>query len=94
MTGRANTDDVITKWSYDSVGRVKNVWKNIGHVRDELLAANSYNELGLLRSKILGNGLDSLVYDYNIRGWLTGINKNYIAGTATNAFGEELGYDD
>jgi hypothetical protein len=37
--------------------------------------------------------VNSLVYAYNIRGWLTGINPNYVAGTATNYFGMELGYD-
>jgi hypothetical protein len=37
--------------------------------------------------------VDSLVYDYNIRGWLTGINKNYLAGTTNHYFGMELAYD-
>src|SRR6185437_3947839 len=52
-------------------------------------------ELGQLRVKYLGNNLDSLVYDYTIRGWLQGINKNYLAPGAGNNhyFGMELGYD-
>jgi len=37
--------------------------------------------------------LDSLVYDYNIRGWLTGINKKYLDSSVTHYFGMELGYD-
>lgn len=52
-----------------------------------------YNELGQLRAKYFANNLDSLVYDYNIRGWVTGINKKYLTGTADNYFGMELGYD-
>jgi hypothetical protein len=45
-----------------------------------------YNELGQLRAKYLGSNLDSLVYAYNIRGWLTGINPNYVAGTSHQLF--------
>ena len=58
-----------------------------------------YNELSQLRAKYLGKdpasgiALDSLVYDYNIRGWMTGINKNYVGGTASHWFGMELAYD-
>jgi RHS repeat-associated protein len=52
-----------------------------------------YDELGRLHTKSLGGRMDSLVYDYNIRGWLTGINKNYVAGTGKDYFGMELAYD-
>ncbi|MCW3466429.1 RHS repeat-associated core domain-containing protein [Chitinophaga nivalis] len=52
-----------------------------------------YNALGQLRTKILGNHLDSLVFDYNIRGWLLGANRNYVKTAAGNYFGYELGYD-
>ncbi|MEV4883276.1 RHS repeat-associated core domain-containing protein, partial [Chitinophaga ginsengisegetis] len=38
---------------------------------------------------------ETLNYDYNIRGWLKGINKDFIpaAGSITNWFGQELSYD-
>jgi RHS repeat-associated protein len=52
-----------------------------------------YDELGRLSVKSLGGRLDSLVYSYNVRGWVTGINKNYVAGTTNDYFGMELGYD-
>jgi hypothetical protein len=52
-----------------------------------------YNEIGQLQKKTLGGGMDSLVYAYNIRGWVTGINKNFVAGTANDYFGMELAYD-
>ena len=35
----------------------------------------------------------SLVHDYIIRGWITGIKKGYVAGTENHYFGMELGYD-
>lgn len=45
----------------------------------ELLAANTYDELGQLTSKNVGNNtgssLQKVDFGYNIRGWLTGINN-------------------
>ncbi len=85
---------VVTKLSYDPSFRLKSIFKNIdGAASDQLIDSMQYNELGQLRAKYLGKNVDSLVYAYNIRGWLTGINPNYVAGTATNYFGMELGYD-
>ena len=40
--------------------------------------------------------LETLNYSYNIRGWMTGINKDYVDVNGTNqsaAFGMELNYD-
>lgn len=84
-----------TKITYDSAERVKTITKNIDNApSDQAITTNSYNELGQLQKKILGNGIDSLVYEYNIRGWLTYINKSYIVdSTKPNYFGLELGYD-
>jgi len=73
------------------------VWKNIdGAPADQPISALKYNELGQLTNKELGNNLDNLNYTYNIRGWITSINKDYIASTTTaplHYFGLELGYD-
>jgi len=64
---------------------------------------NSYDALGRLSQKNLGNKpgapsgtpLTNQLYTYNIRGWLTDINKDYVASgaTADRYFGLELGYD-
>lgn len=43
---------------------------------EELLTENSYNELSQLKNKKVGNNLQSIDYDYNIRGWLTDVNKD------------------
>jgi len=90
----------LTKTNYDPNFRVTSVYKNIdGAASDQLIDSMQYNELGQLRAKYLGKdavtgmALDSLVYDYNVRGWVTGINKNYVAGSAQHYFGMELGYD-
>ncbi len=85
---------VLTKMDYDNGFRLKHIYKNIdGAGSDQLIDSVQYNELGQLRAKYLGNGIDSLVYDYNVRGWLTGINKNFVGGTTNHYFGMELGYD-
>ncbi|MBU8883505.1 RHS repeat-associated core domain-containing protein [Kaistella sp. DKR-2] len=41
---------------------------------EELLANNTYNEIGQLTNKKVGNNIQSIDYAYNIRGWMTGIN--------------------
>ena len=85
---------VNTKFSYDPGFRLKSIYKNIdGAAADQLIDSMQYNELGQLSAKYLGNALDSLIYSYNIRGWMTGINKNYVGGTTNHYFGLELGYD-
>ena len=85
---------VITKIDYDQAFRLRHIWKNIdGAAADQLIDSMQYNELGQLSTKYLGNNVDSMIYTYNIRGWLSGINANYVAGTTTHYFGMELGYD-
>ena len=46
----------------------------------ELIVSNSYDELGQLKSKKVGNSKDAPLqtvdYTYNIRGWLTNINQD------------------
>jgi RHS repeat-associated protein len=89
----AQNHTVLTKMSYDAGARLKNMYKNIDNLGDQLIDSLQYNELGQVRAKYLGSSLDSLIYDYNIRGWLTGINKKYVGGTSVNYFGQELSYD-
>ncbi len=99
---------ILTKMAYDHGGRLLTVKKTIqGTVNsvavsslEKTILTNTYDELGQLRKKELGivglgigNPLESLVYDYNIRGWLLGTNRDYVKGTANNWFGFELGYD-
>ncbi|HVY76216.1 MAG TPA: DUF6443 domain-containing protein [Puia sp.] len=85
---------VLTKMDYDHRFRLRHIYKNIDNATsDQLIDSLQYNELGQLHAKYLGNKVDSMIYDYNIRGWLTGINKNYVAGSANHFFGMELGYD-
>jgi RHS repeat-associated protein len=99
----AATYVVFTKPSYDHAGRLLTMKKKISSGSytgaEKTTVANEYNELGQLRMKNLGmmNGstpLESLVYDYNIRGWLLGVNRGFInSSSSDNYFGFELAYD-
>jgi hypothetical protein len=44
-----------------------------------LLAENTYNELSQLSNKKVGNNLQSIDYNYNIRGWLSWINRDQMS---------------
>jgi RHS repeat-associated protein len=86
--------NVLTKIDYDAALRIRHIYKNIdAAASDQLIDSIQYDELGRLRAKYLGNKMDSIVYNYNVRGWVSGINRNYIGGTANHYFGMELGYD-
>lgn len=69
-----------------------------------IIAQYTYNELSQLTDKKIGQKtttgsapqstpMEDQVYGYNIRGWLQGINKDFVKDVATNYFGFELGYD-
>jgi RHS repeat-associated protein len=93
--------NVLTKMLYDGNGRLTKIWKQINDSGlDKLIVENSYDELGQLKAKKLAPaynsnlGIESLNYEYNIRGWQKAINKDYVTATNnTNWFGQVLSYD-
>ena len=95
--GTIKWNQLTTAINYDHGGRVLTIKKYLnGGTTSETLNANTYDEIGNLKIKQLGNKpVETLNYDYTIRGWLKGINKTY-ARTATNTanwFGEDISYD-
>jgi RHS repeat-associated protein len=97
------TSTVITKLTYDGLWRPVKTEKKVAHssvnggaMPGTFTVVNQmeYDALGQLKKKELGTGIESLHYEYNIRGWMLGANRNYINGS-DNAhwFGFELGYD-
>jgi RHS repeat-associated protein len=98
----------LTKSFYDPAGRVHGISCKIGNSAEDSVTVNQYDELGRLSLKKLGQSrvslvnwsytsspLDTLRYSYNIRGWTSGINKDYANAVngAANWFGMELDYD-
>jgi len=86
-----NSGALSTNWitileqGYDAIGQVNK--KTIGNKKNP--ATNAYYTTR--------QPLQELVYDYNIRGWLLGTNRDYLTseGQTTDGklFGFELGYD-
>ena len=86
---------VLTTMDYDVQGRLLTVKKKLNDAGSlRTIVQNEYDELGQLKAKHLGTGLQDLAYEYNIRGWLTGINNDYVSGNSnTGRFGQALSYD-
>ncbi|MCO6164545.1 hypothetical protein NHF47_17100, partial [Flavobacterium sp. NRK F7] len=67
----------------------------------QLIAKNTYDELGQLTSKNVGGtnssgatGLQTVDYKYNIRGWLKEINDVTTVGTGSDLFAFRINYND
>ncbi len=68
----------IDTFTYDHMGRLLTQQQQIDNQAAEMIVANTYDELGQLESKKVGNAqqapLQTVDYQYNVRGWLTHIN--------------------
>jgi RHS repeat-associated protein len=110
-TGTPASIHVKNNMEYDHAGRLLEVWKTLNddNSRKAIIVRNEYDELGQLKKKQLGHKKDlsgsytgttvdpieTLNFSYNIRGWTTGINKDYASNTGNPDawFGMELNYD-
>jgi RHS repeat-associated protein len=101
---------ITTVWNYDHTGRLLNVKKNVGTAMERTISRYSYDALGQLLTKKVGqkridistlsnNPIEEQQFSYNIRGWLKGINWDYISDAnrtkaMTNKwFAMDLSYD-
>jgi len=86
---------IAKRFTYDQTGRLLTVAQKLnGSGSHKTITTNTYNALGELEEKTLGNSLETLEYNYNVRGWLEGINEGYVAsGTGSHYFGMDLSYD-
>ena len=104
------TDYATTSFVYDVLGRVVETKHQVKSYTnstwytgtEKTISTNEYNSLGQLSNRKLspdfggaGIALETQKTDYNIRGWLIGMNGEYAkAGDNTNNyFGYELAYD-
>ncbi len=100
----------VTKMEYDDLGRVRLVKKELISTVNgtvirqpaQTILENEYDKLGQLKSKKLAPaynnnvGLETLGYEYNIRGWMLGMNRGFTRDEAASNgkyFGFDLGYD-
>lgn len=93
---------LLSTITYDANGRLSTVKKRLNDnvALERKLAQYVYDELGRVKTKQLGfttstTSLETLVYSYNIRGWLQAVNKAFVntPSSTSNWFGMELGYD-
>ncbi|WP_168803076.1 DUF6443 domain-containing protein [Chitinophaga oryzae] len=85
---------IRTVQTYDHAGRLLTVAKQLNDAGTlKVIATNRYNAIGQLTDKTLGNNLDNIHYDYNIRGWQLGANRSYVKNNTGSYFGYDLGYD-
>ncbi len=93
---------VVTKLTYDDLGRVAKIEKKISSSKINngampgswrTIVENEYDAIGQVKKKKLGTNLESLVHEYNIRGWILGLNREFVKDNASNYFGYELAYD-
>ncbi|AZA77808.1 RHS repeat-associated core domain-containing protein [Chryseobacterium joostei] len=75
---------VKERFEYDSANRLVKHWHKVDDRAEQLLTENTYNELSQLINKKVGNNLQSIDYTYNIRGWLTDINKSDMSAPNLN----------
>jgi RHS repeat-associated protein len=91
-----DTERLITEtFTYDHQNRLLTHKHKIDNNTEEILAQNEYNELSQLKNKKVGGTnaatpLQSIDYQYNIRGWMTKINDP--ANLNGKLFGYEIKY--
>ena len=99
---------VVTKHELDIAGKITKIYKTVtdsdpNHSpppAQKLIVTNEYDILGRLKKKTTGTGTiceNKQDYTYNIRGWLRGVNMNFlndnILPTNQRYFGYELAYN-
>ncbi|SHN45104.1 DUF6443 domain-containing protein [Chitinophaga sp. CF418] len=97
-SGFTPTTTVSNAMTYNHRGELIKATKEVNdNGVSKTISQLRYNELGQVKTSVLGAAIDSLEYDYNIRGWLKNINKGYAVNGAADAknhhFGEQLFYD-
>ncbi len=96
-----STITIEDSFTYDHTGRLLTQTQTINGSPAELIVNNHYDEFGQLEGKDIGgaaainpedsNGLQTLDYTYNIRGWLKEINNPSALGN--DLFGFKINYN-
>lgn len=92
---------VQTMFHYDAAGRIDSIKKMINDdpALQRTISFTSYDESGQRLTERLNatatGQLETLNFGYNLKGWLTSVNKGYVntTGSTSNWFGMELAYD-
>lgn len=101
-TKDSNTEIVtVNNYTYDHRGRLLTQIQSINGSSNELIVNNTYNEYGQFVEKKVGgnvatipensNGLQTVNFENNIRGWLKSINNGVVTGG--DLFGFKINYN-
>ena len=96
-SGKATQTETYT-YTYDHAGRLTATKYKLNSNAEITLASRTYDELGRVKTKSLhGSATNKQTYNYNIRGWLTGIsgskltqNLYYNTGSGTPQYGGNI----
>ncbi|TVZ52275.1 MopE-related protein [Dokdonia sp. Hel_I_53] len=90
----------VDEFEYDQQQRIIKHTQTINGAQPQLIAHNTYDDLGVLKQKNVGgvamhsSGLQTIDYDYNVRGWLTDINDvNDLQASGNDLFSFKINYD-
>ena len=87
---------VSDKFTYDTADRLLTQKQTINTQAEQLIVKNTYDELGTLVKKQVGNTeanpLQTIDFAYNVRGWLKDIND--ISRAGNDLFSYNIGYQD
>ncbi|MEC7262115.1 MAG: DUF6443 domain-containing protein, partial [Bacteroidota bacterium] len=85
---REGNEDIVTldTFVYDHEGRMLIHKQKINDQPEVILQDNTYDDLGYLINKKVGNGIQSVDFTYNVRGWLKQINNPDSLGDDLFAF--------
>ncbi len=84
---------VKDRYMYSPQNYLLKHYQQINANPEELISEYTYNDLGQVVNKKVGNNLQSIDYTYNIRGWLTGINPDNMASLGSKLFSYKLKYN-
>jgi len=81
---------IAERFKYDYQNRLMEHYHQVNSKPEVLLTKNTYDELGRLFSKRVGDNLQEINYSYNVRGWMTGIND--ISSLGNDLFAYNIKY--
>ena len=98
---RLNSDAetlIKQRYVYDDQKRLKIHYHQVNNNPEEILSQNEYDDLSRLKQKKVGgtslnSPLQVIDYEYNIHGWLTGINKSEFSNPTNKLFAYDIRYN-
>lgn len=68
-----NSQSELYEYNYDNAGRLTKTYHTHNNGQRVLLSESVYDDLGRLKEKRRHDGMDTVRYTYNIRGWLSSV---------------------